>query len=249
MLKKADFFFYGELNDFLSEEKKISSFQYPYRGNPSVKNAIECIGVPHTEVDLILVNGKSVGFSYRLKDSDRVHVYPLFFAIDVPDSIHLVERESSDVKFILDVHLGKLARLLRLLGFDTLYKSNHSDREIVQLAVSEKRTILTRDIGILKLNDVKKGYWIRDQIPEKQLVEVLSRFDLFQHLRPFHRCTVCNGIIEEVQKQSVIDSLDSFTKERYSEFYQCQSCEKIYWKGSHYDRMKRFVEHFLKSRE
>ena len=247
MLKEAHFCFYGELNDFLPEGKKSSFFRYRYSGSPSVKNVIECIGVPHTEVDLILVNGKSVMFSYRIKEGDRILVYPLSARINMPQGIHLAERNTSGVRFILDVHLGKLARLLRLLGLDTLYESDYSDREIVQLATSEGRIILTRDIGILKLNDVNRGYWIRAQDPKKQLIEVLTRFDLFSRLKPFRRCIVCNGIIQQVQKESVIDALDCMTKESYNEFYQCESCKKIYWKGSHYYRMKSFVEQLLNS--
>lgn len=246
-LNKAFFRFYEELNDFLPTAKKKSFFLYSFNGNPSVKDAIEAIGVPHTEVDLILVNSKSVRFSYQLKDGDIVSVYPVFETMDISNVTHLRKRPLREPKYILDVHLGKLAKLLRMLGFNALYKNNYSDIEIVRTSNAEKRIILTRDLGILKIKDVARGYWIRSQNPKKQLTEVINHFDLYSSIKPFHRCMACNGIIKKIKKESISDNLQHKTKKYYNEFYRCVSCKNIYWKGSHYYKMKSFINSITKS--
>ena len=150
--KAANFRFYEELNDFLPENKRKIEYSYAFYGTPAVKDAIEAEGVPHTEVDLILVNGKSVGFDYLLQHSDRVSVYPVFETLDISPVIRLREKPLRESKFILDVHLGKLTKLLRRLGFDSNYRNDYSDPEIVNISLKEKRIILTRDRGILKIN-------------------------------------------------------------------------------------------------
>ncbi len=246
MAKKAQFRFYEELNDFLPSNKKKKVFLYEFEGNPSIKDAVESIGVPHTEIDLILSNGQSVGFSCRLKDRDFVSVYPVFESMDISNVTSLREKPLREPCFILDVHLGKLARELRMLGFDSLYKNDYNDLEIVRVAENEKRIILTRDIGILKIKRVTRGYWIRYRYPSKQLNEVIRRFDLYSNIRPFYRCMICNGIIKEIKKETIIDKLEPKTKLYYNEFYQCKSCKKVYWKGSHYFAIKDFIESLKK---
>ncbi len=241
MTNRADFRFYEELNDFLPEGKRKTTFSLIFKGNPAVKDVIESIGVPHTEVDLILANSKSVDFFYQLKNGDIVSVYPVFESLDISSAAHLRAKPLRRTKYILDVHLGKLANYLRMLGFDTLYRNNYHDSRIVSIAVAEKRIILTRDVGMLKIKEVTHGYWIRSQDPKKQLQEVINRFDLKSSIKPFHRCMTCNGIIEKVNKESIRDDLEEMTKKHYNDFCRCGSCGKIYWQGSHYDKMKRFI--------
>jgi len=246
MIKKATFRFYEELNDFLPPEKKKTSFDYGFKGKPSIKDAIESVGVPHTEVDLILVNGNSVTFFYHLQDGDRVSVYPVFESLDISSVTHLRAKPLREPKFILDVHLGKLTKYLRMLGFDTLYKNNYHDSEIVTIARIEKRTILSRDIELFKIGVITHGYWIRSTQPEEQLKEVICRFDLFSAIKPFYRCIACNGSIQEIPKASVLDKLKPRTRLYYDDFFQCMTCEKIYWKGSHYHDMKKFIGNLKK---
>ena len=242
MLKRAKFRFYEELNNFLPTDKKKSLFSYDFEGNPSIKDAIEAIGAPHTEIDLILVNSKSVTFSYHLQDMDMVSVYPVFESIDISNVTHLREKPLRKPKYILDVHLGKLAKYLRMFGFDALYENNYNDFDIIKIAKAQKRTILTRDVSLLKNKAVTHGYWIRSQYPVEQLTETILRFDLYSNIKPFYRCIACNGIIKKTTKESVINKLQPKTKLYYDEFYQCSSCEKVYWKGPHYYRMKNFLE-------
>ena len=241
-LNKAKFRFYEELNDFLPQDKKKTLFTHNFECNPSIKDVIESMGVPHTEIDMILVNGNSVKFSYQLKDKDVVSVYPVFESLDISNVTHLRERPLREPKFILDVHLGRLARYLRMFGFDAIYENNYHDSDIIKLSNKQKWTILTRDVGILKNSEVTHGYWIKSQDPMEQLKEVIVRSDLINFIKPFYRCGECNGIIKKVTKDSVIDSLKPRTKKYFNEFFKCTSCEKIYWKGSHFKKMNNFIE-------
>lgn len=247
--KEAQFRFYEELNDFLPLQKKKKSFSYQFNGKPSIKDAVEAIGIPHTEVDLILANGRSVGFDYHLLNSDFVSVYPVFESFDISPIVRLREEPLRRSSFVLDVHLGKLARLLRMLGFNALYRNNYDDPEIVSTSLKQKRIILTRDRHLLHVKQITHGYWIRSQNPENQLLEVLGRFDLYGQIKSFHRCIVCNGIIKEINKQEIIERLEPKTARYYNEFYLCDNCKKIYWKGSHYKRMKSTIDKFLQLKE
>lgn len=243
-LKKAEFRFYEELNDFLPATKKKTSFFYEFKGNPSVKDAVEAIGVPHIEVDLILVNSKSVAFTYHIQNGDRVSVYPVFESMDISNVTRLRKKPLRRTKYILDVHLGKLAKYLRMLGFDTLYENYYKDSEIIEIAKAEKRIILTRDIQILKNKAVTHGYYIRSQHPKRQLKEVILRFSLNSNIKLLARCIACNGQIKKTTKESVINKLEPKTKKYYDDFYQCSLCKKVYWKGSHYYKIKNFADNF-----
>jgi len=236
------FRFYEELNDFLPLARKKVSFEYAFRGTPAVKDAIEAVGVPHTEVDLVVVNGRSVGFEYQLRDGDRVAVYPTFEALDISPATRLKARPLRETRFIADVHLGKLARLLRMMGFDTLYDRDFEDAEIVARSTGELRIILTRDRGILKHGSVSHGYWVRSTAPREQAREVLDRFDLRSQIKPFARCMLCNGGIVEVARVDVSEKLLPRTAANFDDFYGCASCGKIYWRGSHYDKMRALID-------
>jgi uncharacterized protein with PIN domain len=248
MQYQAFFRFYEELNDFLPLEKQKQSFAYYFNGTPSVKDAIEALGVPHTEVDLILVNGISVKFDYLLKPADYISVYPVFESLDISPLVRLRPEPLREVKFVLDVHLGKLARLLRLLGFDSFYRNNLMDDEIIEISLNERRIILTCDRGILKNKKVTHGYFIRNSNSELQLSEVVQRFDLYSKIQPFRRCLKCNGLIQAVEKKKILEFLLPQTRKAFHEFFQCMNCQQIYWKGSHYQRMQEKIERIIQSK-
>lgn len=239
--RSAEFRFYAELNDFLDPARRQKTFTYAFNGSPSIKDAIEAIGVPHTAIDVLLVNGNSVGFDHWLRPADRVAVYPVFESFDVTPIIRLRAEPLRKPAFIVDVHLGKLARRLRMLGFDTLYRNDYDDPEIIGIALREDRIILTRDRGILKNSLVTHGYWVRAQEAEEQTREVLARFDLFRRINPFGRCISCNGLLEDVPKEKVLDRLPAKTKTAFSKFRRCTCCGKIYWEGSHYQAMNEMI--------
>jgi len=243
----ACFRFYEELNDFLPPERKKVLFPWEFRGSPSVKHAIEALGVPHTEVDMILVNSQSVDFSYKIRPDDQISVYPVFESLDITPVSHLREKPLQELKFIADSHLGRLTKYLRLFGFDTHYRNSISDTEIIDLAEAEKRVILTRDKDLLKNGRVTRGYWVRSQQCEEQLGEIIVRFDLRDNFQPLTRCLECNHTIREVTKESVLLQLLPKTRLYYQEFWQCGNCNRIYWKGSHWERMREFVNEKLKN--
>ncbi len=234
--------FYEELNDFLPKNKKKIKFEHVYIDRASVKDVIESYGVPHTEVDLILVNGKSVGFNYLISNGDDISAYPVFESLDISDVQHLRPRPLRKPKFICDVHLGKLARYLRMLGFDVYYKNNLADEEIVKFSLEERRAILTRDIGILKRNEVTHGYYIRSNKVKVQTEEVVKRFDLQKLIKEFTRCLDCNLQLVQVDKSKIINELPPKVATSKQEFYKCSGCNKLYWRGTHHQKMLSFVQ-------
>ena len=240
-MKTAFFRFYEELNDFLPKAKRKTRFEHNFIDRTSIKDMIESVGIPHSEVDLILVNGNSVDFSYVVNDLDDISVYPVFESLDISEVQHLRAKPLRDTKFVLDVHLGKLARYLRMIGFDTKYKNDYNDDEIVDISLKEKRTILTRDRGILKRCEVSHGYWIRNQNPELQLKEVTERFNLKNQIREFVRCLECNTGLVKVDKEKIIDRLPMKVKQRQNDFWYCKNCDKIYWQGTHFEKMKKII--------
>ena len=233
----AEFRFYEELNDFLPEEQRKVSFRHSFHGTPSVKDTVQAIGVPHTAIDLILVDGHSVDFAHRLRGGERIAVYPVFERLDISPLIRLRPKPLRDTRFILDVHLGKLARYLRMLGFDAKYDREWDDNTIIDQSLEQKRIILTRDIGLLKHSRVTHGYWLRHHQPLEQLQELLSSLDLSRQLRPFTRCMDCNGQIQQVPRSKISTLVDAEIFKRFEAFWRCRDCRKIYWQGSHYHRM------------
>ena len=234
----AEFRFYEELNDFLKPERRKQTVPYRFDGHPGIKDPIEALGVPHSEVDLIVVNGESVGFDYQLQPGDRVAVYPVFEGLDISPIVKLREKPLRKIAFVVDVNLGRLARNLRLLGFDTLFSNAYDDDEIVAISEAQGRIVLTRDRRLLYAKAVTHGTWVRSVWPRRQVDEVVNRFDLAGRVRPFSRCANCNGRIEPVAKEQVLDRLELKTKKYYEVFYRCSDCGKIYWEGSHVGKLR-----------
>lgn len=237
--------FYAELNDFLPPDQRQKTLTYAFEVSASVKDVIEALGVPHTEVDLILANGVSVDFTYLVRDGDRISIYPVFEAIDITPLVRVRPCPLRETRFVLDVHLGRLAVYLRMLGFDSLYRNDYPDEELARISSSQGRILLTRDRGLLKRSVVTHGYWIRSTSPQQQLVEVLRRFDLLASLKPFSRCLHCNGLLEPVDKEAISERLPPKTRQYYDEFRRCQDCDRIYWPGSHFQRMQQFIQNIL----
>ena len=240
-LRQTTFRFYEELNDFLPPDRRKVAFVFAFTGTPSVKDSIEAIGVPHPEVDLILVDGDSVGFDHLLMGGERVAVYPVFERIDIAPLTRLRPEPLRMPRFVLDVHLGKLARYLRLLGFDTVYDRAYHDATIAAISRSERRIVLTRDKGLLKRKQVTRGYWLRNTDPRRQIAEVLEVFDLHRRAKIFSRCMMCNHVLETVAEASVRSSLPAGLRGQFGRISRCPVCERLYWPGSHYDRLTELV--------
>lgn len=236
MLSSA-FYFHDELNDFLPPYQRGIPITLRFNDDQSVKHLIESLGVPHTEIGAILVNGRQVESGALLHDGDRVDVYPVAQG-------HINENNIAP-RFVVDNHLGQLARYLRMLGFDALYRNDYQDEELARISSLENRTLLTRDRRLLMRNMVQNGYWVRHKIPRQQLVEVLKRFQLCAQVAPFKRCLRCNGLLRPVSKEAVLHRLEPLTKKYFDQFRICPECEQVYWQGSHYERMVGFIEQVI----
>ncbi len=239
--RESDFRFYEELNDCLPRAIRKRTFGHRFAGTPSVKDIIEALGVPHTEIDLILVDGKSVRFDHRLRGGERVAVYPMFERFDITPIHRLRPKPLRNPRFIADVHLGKLARFLRLLGFDTRYRNDLGDAELVRISARERRILLTRDLGLLKHEALTRGYWLRATDAEQQVKEVVAALSLANGSRPFTRCMSCNGVLEPVLRAAVADCVPPQVHRCFRRFARCRRCKRVYWRGTHFRRLTQLV--------
>lgn len=244
-MPRATFRFYEELNDFLPSGRQKLDLEYRFLVSPSVKDAIESFGVPHTEIDLIIADVESVGFEHRVEDGMRVAVYPLFESFDITPIQRLRPAPLRHPAFVVDVNLGRLARLLRLLGIDASYRNDYADAELAEISRLEQRAILTRDIGVLKRSAVRRGYYVRSDDPEEQIREVIRRFDLIGQISLYGRCTLCNGEIGEIDLAEITHRLPPGTRSRLKTAYQCRGCGKLYWRGSHEKHALALLERVL----
>jgi len=235
--------FHKELNDFLQTEQRNTYISHELIQARSVKDLTESIGVPHTEIDLIIINGESVAFDYLLQDGDQIDLYPAFESLDISPLKHCQPKPLQAPRFVLDVHLGRLAAYLRMLGFDTLYRNDFDDPTLANISADEHRILLTCDRQLLMRKQITYGYFVRARQPREQLLEILTRFDLYEEQNPLTRCIHCNGKINSVDKQEIEDQLLAKTKKYYNDFFQCRDCKKIYWKGSHYLKMQAMIKH------
>ena len=239
-MSAAQFRFYAELNDFLPAESRGKELTRHFSASGSVKDFVESFGVPHTEVDLVLANGQPVDFSYAVRDGDRVSVYPVFESLDISSVSRVRPAPLRGLRFLLDVHLGRLAAYLRMAGFDAVYSRQAGDAELAGIVAHEARVLLTRDRYLLMRTAVERGYWVRSTEPKQQLLEVVKRFDLAGCMRPFTRCLNCNTLLEDASRESVRDRLPPKILEKDA-FRLCPVCQRVYWQGSHYERMSKLL--------
>lgn len=214
--------------------------RYAFWGQPAVKDAIEAQGVPHPEVDLVLVNGTPVDFDRQLRAGDRVSVYPWLQSLPGPEK-RLRPPLPSPLRFVCDVHLGQLARYLRMLGMNTRYDTNASDATLAQISGDEDRVLLTRDVGLLKRSRVQLGLFIRPQAPRRQGEAVVQRVRIADHVDPLSRCLSCNTELQSASPEAIDEQVPPRVRAAHHEFVQCPSCHSVYWDGTHVDRMRRLI--------
>ena len=276
--------FYAELNDLLPAEHRGREFEQRFAGRRSAKDLIESLGVPHTEVGLILCDGEPCGLDRLVGDGERLAVYPIFRRLDVGadgsgdpgtrtggdadavghrgdagapagrdadagqgasagrDAGAGQDDGAGELRFVADVHLGRLAAYLRLAGFDTAYGNDWDDAILAGIAADEKRVLLTRDRRLLMRSAVPRGHLVRETAPRAQLREVVARFGLAPRLRLHTRCSVCNGAVQPVPKQDVEGDLEPLTRRHYREFWRCTQCGRVYWKGSHWRSLQKLFD-------
>ena len=247
-MNQANLRFYAGLNDLIPAQQRQTTVTHSFGDGQTVKHLIEALGVPHTEVDLVLANGTPVDLSYQVADNDRITVYPPFVSIDLSPLLSVGAPPLEEPRFVLDGHLGRLAAYLRMVGMDALYWNDTTDEALARISSEEGRILLTRDRGLLKRSIVTHGYLLRSTNPRTQLVEVLRRYDLYDRLAPLTRCLACNGRLRSVAKETIAHRLPPETRRLHDEFRLCESCGQVFWGGSHVDRMNTLIAWALEQR-
>lgn len=238
----ATFRFYEELNDFLAPGRRKREFDCPCARAATTKHMIEALGVPHTEVELVLVNGESVGFDRVLQEGDRVAVYPKCESLDITSLLRVRDHPLRVTRFVADVHLGGLARLLRMAGFDTRYDTQFSDEEIAAMSAHEDRIVLTRDRGLLMRREITHGCYVRALKPSSQLREIVDRLDLIGSMHPCTLCLHCNAPLDGIDKSRLKALVPADLLARYDSFATCKVCRRVFWEGVHWQRMRALLE-------
>lgn len=241
MKARAVFRFYEELNDFLVAARRKQELVCDFEGPAPVRHLIETFGVPHTEVELILVDGRSVDLEHLVWGGERIAVYPVFESLDIRPLLRLRPRPLRRTRFIADAHLGRLARQLRMLGFDTLFRNDWPDPEIARISAASGRILLTRDRALLMRREITHGCFVPSQRPRVQLQRLIQRMQLCGDIQPFSRCMECNAEVVPVVRDLVAAQLPPRVALEQDRFYRCSGCGQVYWEGSHYRTMQRRI--------
>ena len=243
-MSQASFRFYAQLNDFLPRGWRGQRFTRPVAGTPSIKDAIEALGVPHPEIELLLVNGASVDFAHRLQGGDSVSVYPAFRSFDLAGIYRVGADPPEPIRFVADGHVRKLASFLRLAGFDTLVLDD--DSAISTAAARDGRVVLTRDLDLLKRNAIRFGRYVRNIHPEPQLAEVFEHFSLAGRVKPFTRCLRCNELVSSIANADLGNRVPPRSRACFDDFTVCPGCNRVYWRGSHHERLRCLLERAIR---
>ena len=241
----ATFRFYAELNDLLPRRRRQADFQAPFKDKISVKDMIESFGVPHTEVDLILANGKSVEFSYTVEDGDCISVYPIFETLNIRNSTRLRRAPLRRTRFIADRNIGVIVRLMRTLGFDVYFDPILSSREIIEVSNRDKRIILTRSRNLLKFKDITHAILIQPASSLEEVRRIVRSLDIRDQAKPFSRCPQCNDLLTDIDKEDALNRIPVKTRRLHDTYFQCPSSGKLYWSGTRIIRMKKAVDKVL----
>lgn len=226
--------FYAELNHFIAPARRGRDSACDVAPHESLKHCIESLGVPHTEVARVLVNGAPAELAYRPRHGDRISVFPAFRVLD-PAALQATPR------FIADAQLGRLARYLRFAGFDTVHVTTGADAALVTQAQAEDRTVLTRDRDLLMHRAVQRGCHVRDDAPLRQLADLAHRLRLDLHAARPARCMLCNAPLLDVAKAEVAADLPPRTAACFDAFWRCPECRRVYWRGSHWRRLREAI--------
>jgi len=223
--------FAPELQLFLDSRRRGDRVEAAYDGTSSLGHLVESLGVPLPEVGELLIGRRAAAASERVPAGQQVTVRPVRRPQRLPDS---------PPRFCLDVHLGALARRLRLLGLDTAYRNDADDDELAAFASAEGRVLLTQDRGLLMRRAVRLGAYVRGDDPDAQLYDVLDRFA--PPIAPWTRCSACNGLLAPVRKREIEHLLQPGTRRSYDTFARCGSCGRLYWRGAHARRLAALVD-------
>lgn len=223
--------------------------EIPGGRNASIKDVVESFGLPHTEVGTLLVNGTAVDFTYLVQGGDRIDIRPIEPPWQVRIASLLRPRPLAELRFLVDANVAKLGRLLRMAGFDTASYPNWSDARLAACAAGEQRLLLSKDRGLLMRKEVEFGRYVRATMPAEQLREIINLLGIAEEMDPLSRCLECNSPLQRVAKEEINHLLEPLTRTYYEEFSRCPACHKIYWPGSHVDKMRVLLADLLPERE
>ncbi|WP_373187842.1 Mut7-C RNAse domain-containing protein [Halopseudomonas sp.] len=241
-MTSATFRFYARLNHFLPSERRSQPFTVVCAENATIKHMVEALGVPHTEIALVLANGEAAALDQQVTDGARIAVYPEFASLDISTVTRVRQPAGGVPIFVADAHLGALARLLRMAGFDTLYDNGIDDAEIAKVAYQQGRVLLTRDRDLLKHRAVTHGCYVHSVKPHDQLRELFDRLGLDTHIRPLSRCLNCNVVLQQIARARVLERIPQGVRERHERFWLCEACDQVYWEGTHWQKMRQMLE-------
>ncbi len=233
---------YGELNDFLPVNLRQRELKLTLKDRSIAKDLVEGLGVPHPEVSFILVNGEPASFDRLMLPGDLLSVFPPLARLAPDPEILVTPPPPRPPCFVLDVHLGTLARLLRLMGLDALYANDYGDPELARISAEEERILLSRDRKLLMRRIVVHGYVPRADDPLDQAREVLTRFVEPGETAPFSRCLQCNRLLEDIGKEEILHRLEPLTRQRVNRFQICRGCDRLYWRGAHREGLEETVK-------
>lgn len=219
-----------DLQFFLAPRRRHRPVQLAHDGTSTLGHLVQSVGVPLTEVG-------------EMRVADRVAPPSTQPASGAVVSVSARGRPQPTPtwppRFLLDVHLGTLARWLRLVGLDAAYRNDRDDARLASVAAEESRVLLSKDRGLLQRRAVRAGAYVRGDRPDDQLADVLDRFA--PPLRPWTRCLSCGGPLCEVSKSEVAGQLRPGTRRTYDAFARCAHCGQVYWHGAHADRLDALV--------
>jgi uncharacterized protein len=232
---------YEELNAFLPSHQQKKDFTIQIDSNTQIQELLDILKLPISKVDLILLNGESAGLDYQLNAGDRISIYPVFETFNIDSINRLREIPLRRLRFACDVHLGKLAKYLRMLGLDVFYKNDIYYYQIINLSLEQERIILTKDNELVKDKRITRAYLVKQSNPRMQLFEIISYFDLIGIIKPLSRCLKCNLSVQPVEKNSIKKQVPAPILNLHQSFMKCYGCKRIYWMGSHYQAMMNWI--------
>lgn len=233
---------HGDLSLFLPrQQRKEASLEIDLTRRTSIKDFLESLGVPHPEIFRLTVNNLPTTFAYIVAAKDQIEVYPLPVPVDLTEE-NILRAPLEEISFAVDANVGKLARLLRMAGFDTFFDQTMDDEPLAEKARQEERILLTKDRALLKRKAVIYGRLIRNIMPADQLREVILLYGLQNETKPFSRCLCCNDVLRPAAKKDIVERLKPLTKKYFDDFHICPACERIYWPGSHRDKMRDYLQ-------
>ncbi|RZB34543.1 MAG: uncharacterized protein SRB1_00311 [Desulfobacteraceae bacterium Eth-SRB1] len=227
-----------EFNCFKRRKNKGPEIIYTLEQKTSIKHIIESLGVPHTEIGKIFAEDKEVDFNYIPVNSQKITVLSITPPFDVTRPSFLRPEPLQKIRFVVDVNVGKLALLLRMLGLDAVYSPKYVDRDILYFSGKEKRIVLSKDTGLLECRQVIFGRHVRSIYPDDQLIEIIKFFGINGPFKFFIRCLRCNKKLVPINKKDILHRLEPKTKRYFNRFKICPQCRRIYWQGSHHEKMK-----------